>query len=350
MSTERAPAPFAIDRNEAIVATAIFVLVLLAFAAVAAVAGWPNRDGGWSLAVAVALVLALLRSFGPMLDVLQRSGAKVEAPFGIKIDFAGVAPTTDGPATWVLADSTIRAGARVNETGVADLEASAQDFAHQRDIVVDLEDGQAWYSTRLFAVAATATLIGSPETIILVGQKSGMPRQFGGWISPADAVTAFERHDQRFVMVRAQALKYLARLRRHADDATYALPAAGADNLQPQKYGNYASRYRQYGDVAFISILVDQMQAPDVADPRGELESSATPPWIGLAELAQWVEPWLVSAHVKLELPPKERVLQILASGHDVIASTRNGQFEGIIDVRRTERDVVRQLVVRSPE
>jgi hypothetical protein len=51
-----------------------------------------------------------------------------------------------------------------------------------------------------------------------------------------------------------------------------------------------------------------------------------------------------------IDQAPKEQVIRILASPHDVIASTRGGRFVGMIGVRRVERDIVRQLVARAPE
>jgi hypothetical protein len=56
-----------------------------------------------------------------------------------------------------------------------------------------------------------------------------------------------------------------------------------------------------------------------------------------------------VAQCVEISTRKEEQVIQVLGSRHDVIASTRNGQFVGMVDVHHVERDIVRQLVERTP-
>ena len=335
--------------HELVVAAAIFVAIMLAFAFLSSAAGWPNAANGWPLAAGVALVLALLRVIGPVLDYLRQAGAKLETPF-IKLDFAGAARVVgETGQPWILSDDLIRKSPSVPDSALPELERSVQDFANQSEIVVDLEDGGAWYTTRIFAVAATAMKIGSPRAIVLIGQRNGIPRQFGGWVKPENIVMAFSRRDQKFAAVQERALQYLAHLRMHSDDSAYtAAPASpGTPSLFP-KYLQYVAQFRTYGDIALIRILVDQMLYPEnIAN--GPLEKPQQPPWTNLGEMERLLEPWLIRDQVKVDQAPKEQVMQVLGSQHDVIASTRNGQFVGMVDVRRVERDIVRQLVERAP-
>jgi hypothetical protein len=92
------------------------------------------------------------------------------------------------------------------------------------------------------------------------------------------------------------------------------------------------------------------MLFPEAGSANDPLEQPQQPPWTNLEEIQRLMQPWLVFDQVKVDQAPKEQVMQILASQYDVIASTRNGQFIGMIDVRRVERDIVRQLVARAPE
>jgi hypothetical protein len=182
--------PLSIEWQEVIVAVGIFILAMLAFAFLSSVAGWPNATSGWPVAVGVALILALLRSIGPLIDLLRQSGAKLETPF-LKLDLAGAAQVSVIPGQpWVLSDDLIRRSPSIPDSSLGELERSVQNFASQPEIVLDLEDGGAWYTTRIFAVATTAAVIGSPQAIVLIGQRSTVPRQFGGWIKPQDVVTA----------------------------------------------------------------------------------------------------------------------------------------------------------------
>ena len=339
-----------IEWHEMVVAIAIFVATMLAFALLSSAAGWPNATSGWPVAVGVALVLAFLRVLGPVLDYLREAGAKLETPL-VKLDFAGAARVVSASGRpWVLSDDLIRKSPSVPDSTLPELERSVQDFANQADIVVDLEDGGAWYTTRIFAVAATAMEIGAPRAIVLVGQKNGAPLQFGGWVKPEDVVTAFSRRDSKFATVHQRALQYLNLLRLHGDELTYTGPPAATGTVAPfPRYQQYVYQFRTYRDIAIIRILVDQMLSPESNDPKDRLEDSQQPPWTNLGELQRLFEPWLVCEQVKVDLTAKEQVLQVLASQHDVVARTRNGQFLGMVDVGRVERDIVRQLVERAP-
>jgi hypothetical protein len=139
--------PFSIDWREVLAAIAIFVAAVLTFALLSGAAGWPNATSGWPLAVGVALALALLRATGPALDYLQQVGAKVETPF-LKLDFAGVARVAGAPGQpWVLSDDLIRKSPSIPDSALPELERSVENFVNQAEIVVDLEDGGAWYTT-----------------------------------------------------------------------------------------------------------------------------------------------------------------------------------------------------------
>lgn len=136
--------PFTVEWHELMAAAAIFVVAILAFAFLSAAVGWPNAASGWPIAVGVSLVLALLRIVGPALDYLQQTGvAKLETPF-LKLDFAGAArATVIVQQPWVLSDGATRKSSTVPESGIGELERSAQNFAGQPEIVLDLEDGEA---------------------------------------------------------------------------------------------------------------------------------------------------------------------------------------------------------------
>jgi len=100
------------------IATAIFVATLLVFAFLSSAAGWPNPTSGWTIAVGVALGLALLRVIGPLLDYLREAGGKFETPF-LKLDFAGAArATVISGQPWLLSDDLIRKSPSVPESGM----------------------------------------------------------------------------------------------------------------------------------------------------------------------------------------------------------------------------------------
>jgi hypothetical protein len=62
--------------------------------------------------------------------------------------------------------------------------------------VLDLEDGKAWWETRLFILAAGAERLGRPEVLIFI-TGSPNPRSYIGWARPAAVTAAFMRVGRR---------------------------------------------------------------------------------------------------------------------------------------------------------
>ena len=66
-----------------------FALLVLGFAILSTVTGWPNKES-WGLVVLAALVIALLPLLGPVLTFLRESGAVLDIK-GVKLDFTASA-------------------------------------------------------------------------------------------------------------------------------------------------------------------------------------------------------------------------------------------------------------------
>jgi hypothetical protein len=321
------------DRRDATFAAVAFAGLIIFFIVLAKLAGWPNAQNGWSLAVILAVVIALLPTIARTLTFLQQSRASIEAPFGVKISFANAIIGAD---VKTLPENLVQPGAVIAESGVGELDRAAQEAAEQTVVVIDLEDGQAWYWTRLFAVAATAALLGAPKLMVLVGRRGGLPRRLGGWIRPRDFVRAVTQHDPRYDWVWRRARDYL-NLLRCGNQPAPSLP----------RQTQYEYTFREIGDPAVMKILVDQMQNPEPM-PSGSnpppLEDPNAPPWAALADAEARLCPWLVRAAVDLGTPERERLKAILSTQGEIAVATRDGEFAGIIDVERAERQILRQL------
>ena len=59
------------------------------------------------------------------------------------------------------------------------------------------------------------------------------------------------------------------------------------------------------------------------------------------------LDPWLVRDTLDLGKTEHEQAIGILNSREDIAVAIRDGQYAGLIDVGRAERDLLRQLVER---
>lgn len=276
-----------------------------------------------------------------LLTFLQSSRASIEAPFGLKIDFANAIIAGE---VKTLPDNLVQPGTIIPESGSAELDRAAREATEQTIIVIDLEDGQAWYWTRLFAVAATGVFLGAPKTMVLIGQRGNKLQHVAGWLRVEDLVHALTRQDPRYEWVWRHAQGYIDLFRRQGADPTYPpeFPSAG----------QYQYSYTENGDTAIMGILVHQMKFPDqiTSTPAGlvALEVEASPPWVNLTEAESKLDAWLNRDKVDLSEPEKEQVNQILDAEGGIAIAVRNGRFAGVIDVQRAERQVLKQLAERT--
>jgi hypothetical protein len=316
---------------------------LLAFLLLAWLAGWPNATAGWPFAIGVALLVGLLPLAGGLLGFLREGRGKVEAA-GITLDFSAAVPAaTAGGGQLALPGNILRPGMPIGDSGSQELDRVAVEATAQSDVVLDLGAGDAWYATRLYAVAATAQILGAPKRLVLCGQRGGEPGQFLGWITPQLAATALERSDARYARARRQAEAYLAHFRAAEGPA---LPDARLPRLPEFQW-----HFDQVGEAVVMRVLVEMMRAPEPAPPRPPdppLEPEDDPPWLAPGQAVALLDAWLVTEKVEATRPEREQILAILDSRHDVIASVRDGRFQGFVEVRRAERAILRQLAERA--
>src|SRR5260370_18353033 len=200
--------PFSINWREVGFGVAVFILVMIGFGVLASVVHWPSDHDGWPLAVAVAAIIAFLPLIGWTFSFLQQSRASFEGPFGVKINFsaATAVPTIGTPK---LTENLVQSGVQINESSFREMNKAARQVTEQSVVVINLEDGRAWYRTRLFALAATADVLHAPKSMVLVGTRGGQPRQVAGWIKPRDFVKAMIRANARYGDVLQHAQGYL---------------------------------------------------------------------------------------------------------------------------------------------
>jgi hypothetical protein len=342
--------PFSINSREAAISAGIFVIVIIGFVILANVGHWPNEQGGWPLAVLVAAIFAFLPIAPRVLSLLQQSGTTLEGPFGIKINFSAAAAVATIGATR-LTDNLVDPGVNIFESTFKELNEAAVRATSQTIVVVNVEDGHAWYKTRLFALAATAEILHAPRFIVLIGQRGGQSMQIGGWIRPSDLVRAIIRSDIRYKKVWLRAQAYLHRVQANIPKST--------DFPRPV---NYQLSFDEDGAASFMFILVHQMRDPDKQpaplpppQPDGTqlplppalepLEGGDLYPWISLQEVEAMTDAWLVRDAVDRDKSDSEQVDAVMAARGEIVVATRDGQYTGLIDVSRAERDLLRQLL-----
>jgi hypothetical protein len=334
---------FAVDWQEIGKAVLVFVVLLLGFVLLSATVQWPNAKDGWPLAIAIALIIACVPLLARLLSFLQQSGATVRTPFGLQLDFS-VAAAGARLSAETMPPNIVQPGVQIADSGVGELDRAAAEATQQTVVLIDVQDGRAWYRTRLFAIAGTGVLLGSPRLLMIIGQRGGKPLQLGGCIQAPEVVRGFIAAEPTYEAVLQRARRYLHYLRAEAGNRNPTLPA------DLPRLSQYLAIYRQVGDPLVMRILVDQMISPDqilgtLTPVHQALEIQGQEPWMTLGDAERLFDPWLIRDAVDLQLPQKDLANIVLSAEGEIIAAVREGQYAGIIDVRRAVRLFLRQLV-----
>jgi hypothetical protein len=166
-------------------AGAVLVILLAIVVVLGVVAHWPDqRWQGWLMLGVVLLALTPLLLL--ILNGVASTGGSVEFR-GIRIAFAAEAA---GSAVTLPPNMGIPAGVSVADSGGFQLEAAMREATKNDVLVVDLEEGAAWWETRLFTLCSGARRRGQVRAVVFVATDHTVARTFQGWASPGRLVQA----------------------------------------------------------------------------------------------------------------------------------------------------------------
>lgn len=334
--------PLQIGAREVVTPAIVFVVIILGFAGLGVASGWPNAKAGWPQALLVAAGFAALPLLVQILNFLRDSRASIEG-LGVKLNFAAAVRAGTAEAS-ALAIGEVRQGLNMPESNSRALETATAQLAAEAIVVLDLEDGRAWYTTRLFAVAAAAQLLGSPRLLVVVGRRGSRPRQPGGVIAPERLTDAVIAHDKRYAAPWALAQRYVAALRALPAGAPPGqLPASAPPDLPMLTHYSYG--WSNDGDSIVMRIVIDALR-----DAATGLEPVDFPPWLTLVDFERIADAWLVRDTIDLAAPTRAKLAALFRASQSHVLATEDGSFKGVIDVRQAEREVLRQLAERSLE
>jgi hypothetical protein len=197
--------------GSAVAATGLLLVLLLGTVAVLRIAAdWPHERWEAALLVGAALV-----SFLPIALVVLGSVAESQG----SVSFRGLS-LTFGTAVREVAAVASRAamsvprnvaheGVNVGDSGNTEVLKVMRDVTNAEVVVVDLEDGHAWWDSRLLLLCVGCASHGRPKAVVFVGTVNGTRRVFVGWASPSDIVAAILRADRQLAYAHAVAQAYV---------------------------------------------------------------------------------------------------------------------------------------------
>jgi hypothetical protein len=320
------------DLRDTAAAAALFAGMLAVFAALGAVTGYP-KGNEWQFAIIAALCVGAIPLIFRVLSFLQHTRSSLDIK-GIKIDF-GKAVTV--PAVQ-LAENVVDKNQLVTDSGTQAVVAVARQAHRSPVVVVDLQNGDAWYKTRLFALAAPALEFGYPRVIVFLATLNGTPCSFLGFAEATAVANAIMKDAPYELAFRAALDKY------------HQLSALAKQALRPPNLALQADVDREANDFegrpSLMAIMIHQTiglePAPPIQPPIGQ------PPWINAIEVQQLLGSELHTDKIEDRKKDPDAIARFLSSKADYIAVVRDHQFVGLVPALRVLREILNTLIARD--
>jgi hypothetical protein len=301
--------------------------------------GWPSPDSE-KVILAGVIILSLIPILLELIDVIIERISTIEYK-GIKLDLSRI-PTLGPPSLSVPGNIGVR-GRALNDSDTSEILDTLRQAITTEVVIIDLEDGQAWWETRLLVLLAGAVRLRRPEIIVFVGTECGITNRFQGWGHPNELLPSLLRVDRQYL-----ASYYTAK----AATQQWALVEPVPPNTQPPPPSWVSGLAAQRPWMAFNSssglpndLAAEQLLAADLGI---KVEMSAWPRGITLVRLQELFKPMLKTEAID-ETWPSQRQLQAFLEGQaSYVAITNNGCYIRLMSRITGLNTLVKSLSERS--
>jgi hypothetical protein len=331
-------------RASLISAAVLLVGLLLLVAVLRAILGWPSAQSENTVLIGV-LLLSLLPVLLAFLDIIIERGAVIE--YGsIKVDFSqsremGITGIT------VAANIGVR-GQAVTDTSTTQILDALKKATASDVVIIDLEEGQAWWETRLLVLLAGAERLKKPEKIVFVGMDARKEQRFQGWSYASDLLPRLVRAHPQYGRS-LQAARAAARQWELVEPVNPVIPGTPPVPMQPPWLsGTLATRYPWMAfDVstgAPNELLAEQLLASDLGE-KVELQEGSRS--ISLVRLEELFRPVLNKECIDLSWTADRQLSTFLDLDTEVpsIAVTNDGKYSTLVSRLTLLNEVLKSLL-----
>jgi hypothetical protein len=320
----------------------ILVVVLSAVAALRTIFNWPSAQSENVLVIGV-LVLSLLPVVLALMDIIIERGAIVE--YGnVKIDFSRSEATATTGIT--VAPNIGVPGQPVSDSGTTQILETLRSATASELVVIDLEEGQAWWETRLLVLLAGAVRLQKPDKIVFLGTDATKKGHFEGWAYAAELLPCLISADPQY---RTSMYAVWAAARQW--ELVEPLDAPGPPPPPPPWLTGRLAQ--SYSWMAFNGatglpneLFAEQVLASDLGQ---KIEMLQGPPrTITLTRLEELFRTVLNTENIDLAWPAERQLRAFLEYKTAFIAITDHGRYSALVSRAALSNEVLRSLVGRA--
>ncbi len=346
--TDRRFWPF-LPRTSIVLSMAILVGLLLILMVLKKALLWKMSEKSDVTVLIGILLFSLLPILLALLDVVIERGGSVKYK-GLEISFAQVShlgvsgftvPTNIGVPSQAVSDSST--------TNI--LDALRQATACEV-VVIDLEDGQAWWETRLLVLLAGAVRLERPHRVVFVGKDGGVDGCFQGWgVSVKLLPYLLKAHPQ---YLRSYHAAQAAARQWELVEPVNPPDPLNLSAVPPQPISIQGRLATMRSWMAFDSatglpnrLFAEQLLADDLGRQieTKQIETKEGPRTISLHRLNEIFQPVLYKAAIDTSWPTERQITEFFNCDFDHLAITQKGKYLSLTSKLSVLNVFVRDMV-----
>lgn len=177
------------------VAIILAIVLLIIIGVLRSTVDWPSDASTNTVLIGIVL-LSLLPVLFAILDVIIGKGGSIGYK-DFKIDFGKVQQS--GLSGFTIPANIGVPGMAVTDSGTSNILETLRQATSTGIVIVDLEDGHAWWETRLLVLISGAERLRKPDKIVFVANEERRQRVFQGWAEPEDLLRQLLKEDEKYL-------------------------------------------------------------------------------------------------------------------------------------------------------
>lgn len=311
-------------RNAFVSSILILALSLVAFVIAKTIYSWPG-EGLERIILFGIFILSLLPILLRLADTIIERGAVVEYK-GIKIDFSQVQKA--GTSGITIPANIGVTGQAVTDSSTTQILDALRQAVSSNIALIDLEEGQAWWETRLLVLLSGAVRHNQPKTIIFVATDGGVENCFQGWGLANDLLPRLLRAHAQYPLIYHSVLAAARHWELVEPQGPKTQPPLPSWMIAPGLAGRHPWMAFDFNTGLPNKFFAEQLLASELGE---KIEQAETPRTISIVRLEELFRPVLFRAVIDEAWPSERQISEFFSRDTAYIAITRNGQFKSLI-------------------
>ncbi|MGD1044164.1 MAG: hypothetical protein ABR936_02420 [Bacteroidota bacterium] len=284
---------------------------------------WPGKESE-TMTLIIVLVFSLLPVAFVLIDAIIERGGVIK--YGeISIDFSKIHHLE--PTSVTIPSNIGVRGQPVSDSYTSSILDSLREARSSEIIVVDLENGDAWWETRLLVLLAGAVRLAKPKIVVFVGTDAGVEQSFLGWGYSKDLLTCLLPTDYQYQISYYAALaagKQWSMVEPIGNNATPMQPVSIQTRLATQH------PWMAFNDTTGLpnEYLTEQLLASDLGT---EIEMKGNVKNLSSMRMEEIFRPVLFKGSLDELNSNENQIKSFFKDDSAYIAITRNGKYKMLL-------------------